>query len=70
MGVTACTVACRFIRDNTKTRTIVDPFCGRGTTLAVANELGFDAIGVDLGGKRCRFARNARIDASSLAITR
>jgi hypothetical protein len=61
MGVTACTVACRFVRENTDTRMIVDPFCGRGTLLAVANELGFDAIGVDLGGKRCRIARNARI---------
>ena len=61
MGVSACTVACRYVRENTNTRTIVDPFCGRGTLLAVANELGFDAIGVDIGGKRCRFARNARV---------
>jgi hypothetical protein len=62
MGVTACTVACRYIRENTNTRVIVDPFCGRGTLLAIANDLGFDAIGVDIGGKRCRIARNARID--------
>jgi len=61
MGITACTVACRFVRENTDTRRIVDPFCGRGTLLAVANEFGFDAIGVDLGRKRCRAARNARI---------
>jgi hypothetical protein len=27
--------------------------------LAVANEMGFDAIGVDIGGKRVRAARNA-----------
>ena len=64
MGATACTVACRFVRENTDTRTIVDPFCGRGTVLAIANELGFDALGVDLGGKRCRIARNARIATS------
>ena len=62
MGMTACTVACRFVRENTNTVTIVDPFCGRGTLLAVANDLGFDAIGVDLGGKRCRAARNARVE--------
>jgi tRNA G10 N-methylase Trm11 len=38
---------------------IVDRFCGRGTVLAVANEMGFDAIGVDIGGKRVRAARSA-----------
>ena len=35
MGVTACEVACRYLADETETRTIVDPFCGRGTVLAV-----------------------------------
>jgi hypothetical protein len=60
MGASACRVACRFLRDDTDTKVIVDPFCGRGTVLAVANEMGFDAIGVDIGGKRVRAARNAR----------
>ena len=41
-----------------------DPFSGRGMLLAVANDLGLDAIGVDLGGKRYRAARNARVDKS------
>ena len=57
MGVAACRVACRFLREETATRIVVDPFCGRGTALAVANALGFDALGVDLGAKRCRAAR-------------
>jgi hypothetical protein len=57
MGVAACRVACLFLRDETSTRTVVDPFCGRGTVLAVANAMGFDAIGVDLSAKRCRAAR-------------
>jgi hypothetical protein len=57
MGVTACEVACRFLLDHTETRTVVDPFCGRGTVLAVANALGLDAIGVDIGAKRVRSAR-------------
>ncbi len=61
MGVKACEVACRFIRDETDCHTIVDPFCGRGTLLAVANTLGFDTIGVDIGAKRCRIARNLRL---------
>jgi hypothetical protein len=57
MGVEACRVACRFLRHDTDTRVVVDPFCGRGTVLAVANAMGFDAVGVDLCAKRCRAAR-------------
>jgi DNA methylase len=57
IGVTACEVACRYLMAHTPTRTIVDPFCGRGTVLAVANALGLDAIGVEIGAKRCRTSR-------------
>jgi tRNA G10 N-methylase Trm11 len=35
----------------------VDPFCGWGTVLAVANALGMDAVGVDLSARMCRRAR-------------
>jgi hypothetical protein len=57
MGVDACREACRFIIENTRTRTIVDPFCGHGTVLAIANDLGLNAIGVELNAKRARKAR-------------
>jgi hypothetical protein len=59
MGVAACRVACTYLRDETPTRVIVDPFCGRGTVLAIANDLGFDAVGIDISAKRCRAARAA-----------
>lgn len=62
MGTTACRVACRWLKDDTTTRVIVDPFCGRGTVLAVASTMGFDTIGVDLSAKRCRAARTLAID--------
>jgi hypothetical protein len=57
MGVNACRVACRFLGEETSTRVVVDPFCGRGTVLAVANAMGLDALGVDISAKRCRAAR-------------
>ena len=57
MGVEACRVACRFLREETATRVVVDPFCGHGTVIAVANLLGLDAIGVDRSRKCCRAAR-------------
>ena len=57
VGLEAARVACRWIAEHTKTRTVVDPFCGMGTALAVANQLGLDAIGVELNQKRARRAR-------------
>lgn len=63
MGVNACVDACRFVRAETTTRTIVDPFCGFGTVLAVANALGLDAVGVDLSPRMCRRARTLRLQA-------
>jgi hypothetical protein len=61
MGVAACVDACRFIARETTTRTVVDPFCGYGTVLAVANALGLDAIGVDLAARMCRRARTLTV---------
>lgn len=56
MGEAACVVACRYLREETTTRVVVDPFCGKGSILAVANAHGFAAIGVDLSAARCRAA--------------
>ncbi|HUS68389.1 MAG TPA: DNA methyltransferase, partial [Kofleriaceae bacterium] len=61
MGVNACLEACRFVRAETPTRTVVDPFCGFGTVLAVANALGLDAVGVDHSVRMCRKARTLTI---------
>eukprot|EP00928_Gymnodinium_smaydae_P021586 TRINITY_DN18447_c0_g1_i1.p1 TRINITY_DN18447_c0_g1~~TRINITY_DN18447_c0_g1_i1.p1 ORF type:complete len:320 (-),score=40.34 TRINITY_DN18447_c0_g1_i1:36-920(-) len=61
MGVRACTLACEYVRRRTpqgQRAVVVDPFCGHGTILAVANMLGMDAIGVEKSKERCRIARN------------
>jgi len=58
MGVEACRLACQFVLEHTNTRTIVDPFCGHGAVLAVANELGFNAIGVEILAKNAKIAEN------------
>jgi hypothetical protein len=62
MGVDACRAACDAVLRLTETRVVVDPFCGHGTVLAVANAMGLDAIGVELGGKRARRARTLQLD--------
>lgn len=62
MGLHACRVACEAVRASCASRTILDPFCGHGTVLAVANELGFDAIGVELGRRRAKRARALTVE--------
>jgi hypothetical protein len=59
MGDAACQLACAYLRDETTTRCVVDPFCGQGSVLAVASRLGFSVIGIDLSAKQCRIARTA-----------
>jgi hypothetical protein len=63
MGTRACEAACRFLLDETAARRVVDPFCGKGTVLAVANALGLEALGVELSAKRCRAARKLSVAA-------
>jgi hypothetical protein len=67
MGVKACVEACRFVVAETSTRTVVDPFCGFGTVLAVANALGLDAVGVDFSVRMCRRAETLAIDLGTRA---
>jgi len=62
MGVEACKFACQAVLDMTATRTVVDPFCGVGTVLAVANAMGMDAVGVELSRKRAEKAQRLRSD--------
>ena len=57
MGVDACRAVTRFLLDHTACRSVVDPFCGVGTMLAVANAEGLDAVGIELSRKRAERAR-------------
>jgi hypothetical protein len=61
MGVAACTLTCRYLVENTSTRVVVDPFCGLGTVLAVANAMGLDAIGVERSARRVKGARKLTV---------
>ena len=61
MGGAAGAVAARFRLADTACRTVVDPFCGLGTMLAVANAHGLDAIGIERTARRARKARTLRL---------
>ena len=58
MGTAACEAAVKFVA-SIGARTVVDPFCGYGSVLAVANACGLDAIGVELSRRRASRARRA-----------
>jgi hypothetical protein len=56
MGEAACRAAVRFLKDETATTLVVDPFCGEGALLAVANAAGLAALGLDRSRRRCKVA--------------
>ncbi len=58
MGREACEAVARFLVADTGCRTVVDPFCGLGTMLAVANAHGLAAVGVERSPKRAERARH------------
>ena len=61
MGIHACEVAISFIQAQTKTRTVVNPFCGMGSVLAVANGARLEAIGIEKSLKRAESARTLQV---------
>lgn len=57
MGNDVATFAISWLRDHAAAKTIVAPFCGTGTALAVANKLGLHAIGIERSKSRAAKAR-------------
>lgn len=62
MGLDVAAFVMRFLTgggasSKTQHDEVVDPFVGRGTTLAAANAFGLDAVGVDLFKAQCAHAR-------------
>jgi hypothetical protein len=56
----ACEAAVRFVA-SLGARVVVDPFCGVGTVLAIANNHGMNAIGVELTRRRAARARKLEL---------
>lgn len=65
MGTAACEEVARFLLRATPCRVVVDPFCGLGTMLAVANAHGLDAVGVERVRRRASAARRLRFTSGA-----
>jgi hypothetical protein len=70
MGIKACELACQMISKYTSTRSVLDPFCGHGTVLAVANAMGMKAIGVDHSLKCVKKARSLQVDSQDYSLSK
>lgn len=64
MGLKTCLSVAKFVREQTSTSTLVNPFCGEGSMLAAANYIGLDAIGIERSPKRAERSRVQGVNAS------
>ena len=56
VGMNTALTGVSFLKHVAQTAAVIDPFCGLGTILAVANALGVDSFGNDLSRKRVKKA--------------
>jgi len=56
-GLKAATVALEYVRSQVGDVVILDPFCGQGSILKIANDLGLDSIGIDIDESQVLKAR-------------
>jgi hypothetical protein len=60
-GIDAVTLVIQFLKKH-KIKSVVDPFVGSGTVVAVANAMGLNAVGVDIDKKQCAKAKVLQIN--------
>lgn len=62
MGLEACVLIAKFIKEQINSKTIIHPFCGEGLMMATANFFGLQAIGIERSKKRAERAKSIKID--------
>jgi hypothetical protein len=60
-GIDAVTAVLEYLKAQ-GIKSVIDPFVGSGTTVALANKLGMDAVGVDIDPKQCKKAILLKIE--------
>lgn len=69
IGLNTAIMGCAFLKKIAKADIVVDPFCGMGTVLAVANFYGMKSIGVDISPKRCKTSLALNLSKQLLAFS-
>jgi len=72
IGMDACIMGVAFLCRVIRTPLVIDPFCGHGTILAVANYFGLPSLGVEICVRRARqaMARDVSSALSQLTASR
>ncbi|MFZ4713178.1 MAG: SAM-dependent methyltransferase [Bacteriovoracaceae bacterium] len=65
MGLEVSLLIAKFIKKETQTKLVINPFCGEGSMLAAANYQGLDAIGIERSPKRAEKARILKVEKGS-----
>ena len=69
IGEDACAMAVEYCAEHVSAggerAAVLNPFCGQGSVLAVANGYGLDAVGMDVSLKCCRIAAEHRAQTES-----
>jgi hypothetical protein len=60
-GIDAVTLVIKFLKKH-KITSVVDPFVGSGTVVAVANAMGLKGVGVDIDKAQCAKAKALQIN--------
>ena len=72
IGEDACAVAIEYCVEHVSAdgerAAVLNPFCGQGSVLAVANAYGLDAVGMDVSLKCCRIAAEHRAQTRGLCL--
>jgi hypothetical protein len=65
IGLKPALMIAKFIKENVKSHTLINPFCGEGAMLACANHQGMEAIGIEKGKKRAERAQLIKVSEDS-----
>jgi hypothetical protein len=60
----ACFQSLKFISSGTKTQLVLNPFCGLGSVLAMADFFKLNSIGIEISPKRAEKARGLKVNLS------
>ena len=70
MGLDCCCAGARFLKDVAGAQLLVDPFCGHGTMLAMANAIGLNSLGVEISKRRCMRAKSLNLSSKMHLVSK
>lgn len=63
MGFKASKMIAQFLKKETQTTKVINPFCGEGGLLAICEKEGFDVVGIERSPKRAQRAQSIQVCA-------